>query len=109
MSGPPLIQGPVQVLGWTAFSVAVLAVPVAALLGQLSPPLPHLARLPNLPLQTLEGRLIDSHAFLGEVLIVELAPESSDIKPLPAARPLPSTALSWARLSTEGSARVMPA
>ncbi len=74
MSSPPLIQGPRQLLGWAAFSVAVLSVPVAALLGQLSPPLPHLARLPNLPLQTPEGRLIDSHAFLGEVLVVELAP-----------------------------------
>lgn len=75
MISAPLIQGPKQVLGWATFSLAVLAVPVAALLGQLSPPLPHLARLPNLPLQTVEGRLIDSHAFLGEVLIVELAPE----------------------------------
>ena len=76
MTAAPLIAGPRAILGWAAFSFAVLSVPVAAMVGQLHPPLPHLARLPDLPLQTPEGRLIDSHAFLGEVLVVELAATS---------------------------------
>lgn len=74
MISAPLISGWRQLAGWALFSALVLAVPVWALLDADAPTLPHLARLPNTPLQTIEGRLIDSHAFLGEVLVVELGP-----------------------------------
>lgn len=104
MSAGPLIAGPRQVLGWAVFSVAVLAVPVAALVGELSPPLPHLARLPDVPLQTPEGRLIDSHAFLGEVLVVEL--QGADCPPGCAARGAALAALQ-AGLDPEAPVRLL--
>jgi len=75
MISAPLIAGWRQIGSWAVFSALVLAVPLWALLDADAPTLPHLARLPNTPLQTIEGRLIDSHAFLGEVLVVELAPQ----------------------------------
>ena len=74
MISAPLISGWRQIAGWAVFSAAVLAVPCWALLNSGGPTLPHLARLPEAPLQTVEGRLIDSYAFLGEVLVVELGP-----------------------------------